>query len=99
MQSLLTESSDEKDILIIILWQIQNKEDYMIKEAIVKIVNKGDLSYDELHAIFEDEKALKDDLRTLIEGGFVVVLDKYSLRKGYVDSLMNFIKTPCGCTK
>lgn len=57
------------------------------------------LSYDELHAIFEDEKALKDDLRTLIEGGFVVVIDKYSLRKGYVDSLMNFIKTPCGCTK
>ena len=50
MQSLLTESSDEKDILIIILWQIQNKEDYMIKEAIVKIVNKGDLSYDEAYA-------------------------------------------------
>lgn len=63
------------------------------------LYNKGDLSYDELHAIFEDEKALKDDLRILIEGGFVVVIDKYSLRKGYVDSLMNFIKTPCGCTK
>lgn len=28
------------------------------------LYNKGDLSYDELHAIFEDEKALKDDLRT-----------------------------------
>lgn len=63
------------------------------------LYNKGDLSYEELCAIFEDEKALKEDLKTLIEGGFVVVTDKYSLRKGYLDSLMDFIKTPCGCTK
>lgn len=63
------------------------------------LYNKGDLSYEELRAIFEDETTLKEDLKTLIEGGFVVVTDKYSLRKGYLDSLMDFIKTPCGCTK
>ncbi len=63
------------------------------------LYNKGDLSYEELLAMMPDEEELKKNLRILIEGGLIALVDKYSIRKGYLDTLLDFIKTPCGCTR
>lgn len=63
------------------------------------LYNKGDLSYEELLAMMPDEEELKKNLRILIDGGLIALVDKYSIRKGYLDTLLDFIKTPCGCTR
>lgn len=63
------------------------------------LYNKGDLSYGELLAMMPDEEELKKNLRILIEGGLIALADKYCIRKGYLDTLLDFIKTPCGCTR
>lgn len=64
------------------------------------LYNKGELSFDELLMLTGvTTESLKQDLKMLVDGGFVIIQDKYMIRKGYIDSLMDFIKQPCGCTK
>ena len=72
------------------------------------LYNKGDLSYEELLAMMSDEEELKKNHSNLPHGGFVIrsgttglnaLADKYSIRKGYLDTLLDFIKNPCGCTR
>lgn len=60
---------------------------------------RGDLSFDDLLFIIgEDEKELKEDLALMLEASLIVLKDNmYSINKEYVDTLLDFIKKPCGC--
>lgn len=60
---------------------------------------RGDLSFDDLLYIIEEEKEeLEKDLNLMIKGNLITKNGEiYSINKDYVDSLLDFIKTPCGC--
>ncbi len=57
------------------------------------------LSYDELLMITsEDEVELNNHLKLMIEGNLISKQDNdYFINRDYVDSLLDFIRTPCGC--
>ncbi len=57
------------------------------------------LSYDELLMITaEDEVELNKHLKLMIEGNLISKQDNdYFINRDYVDSLLDFIRTPCGC--
>ncbi len=60
---------------------------------------KGTLSFDDLLYVTGDsEEELKESLQ-LMEDGCLLTKngDSYSINKEYVDSLMDFVRTPCGC--
>ncbi len=59
----------------------------------------GTLSYDDLLYITGDEGELNASLRLMEEGSLIVKNDanSYSINKDYVDSLLDFIRTQCGC--
>lgn len=64
------------------------------------LYNQGDLSFDEIAVKMDlTEADLKKELKMLVDGGLVAICDKYTIRRGYIDSLLDFIKTPCGCCK
>ncbi len=60
---------------------------------------RGDLSFDDLlFMIGEDQEELKEDLKLMLEASLIVKNNEiYSINKEYVDSLLDFIKKPCGC--
>lgn len=60
---------------------------------------KGTLSFDDLLYVTGDsEEELKESLQ-LMEDGCLLAKngDSYSINKEYVDLLMDFVRTPCGC--
>ncbi len=59
----------------------------------------GTLSYDDLLYITGDEAELNGSLRLMEEGSLIKKSgdNAYSINKEYVDSLLDFIRTPCGC--
>ncbi len=59
----------------------------------------GTLSYDDLLYITGDEDELNESLRLMEEGSLINRSGdrSYSINKEYVDSLLDFIRTPCGC--
>lgn len=63
------------------------------------LYTKGDLSYDDLLYITGDSKEeLNDSLKMMEEGSLIIKNDdSYAINKEYVDSLLDFIRTPCGC--
>lgn len=62
-------------------------------------VKRDKMSYDELSEITGKDKAdLDADIALLLERGLIIKNgDCYSDNKEYVDSLLDFIRTPCGC--
>lgn len=65
------------------------------------LYNKGDLSFNDLILIIGvDSGTLKLLLHPLVEKGLVVKNDDiYKINKEYIDELMSFISTPCGCAR
>lgn len=64
------------------------------------LYTKGDMSYDDLLFITgytNDE--LDESLELMINGSLIVKNDDnmYSINKEYIDTLLDFIRTPCGC--
>ncbi len=68
----------------------------MVKFLYVKM---DKMSYDELSQITgKDKEELDDDIALLLERGFITKNGEYySANKEYIDSLLDFIRTPCGC--
>ena len=60
----------------------------------------GELSFENLLNITGvDEKELEEHLKLMIEGELIVKKGNlYSANKSYIDDLMNFVRTPCGCS-
>ncbi len=68
----------------------------MVKFLYVKM---DKMNYDELSQITgKDKEELDDDIALLLERGFITKNGEYySANKEYIDSLLDFIRTPCGC--
>lgn len=68
----------------------------MVKFLYVKM---DKMSYDELSQITgKNKEELDDDIALLLERGFITKNGEYySANKEYIDSLLDFIRTPCGC--
>lgn len=60
---------------------------------------RDELSFDDLLAITgDDEKTLGDSLKIMEEGSLIRKEgDMYRINREYVDELLDFIRTPCGC--
>ena len=69
-----------------------------VKIAKFLYVNNS-LSYDDLLSIITDDKEELDSSLKMMEDGNLIRKDNdvYFINKDYVDSLMDFIRTPCGC--
>ncbi len=63
------------------------------------LYTKGDLSHDDLLYITGDsEEELNESLELMEKGSLIIKNeDSYSINKDYVDSLMEFVRVPCGC--
>lgn len=64
------------------------------------LYTKGDLSFDDLLCISGyEENELKASLQLMIDNSLINKKDDnmYSINKEYVDTLLDFIRTPCGC--
>lgn len=59
----------------------------------------NELSYEDLLMISgENEKDLNNHLDLMIKGNLIIKNgDNYLINKEYIDSLLDFIRTPCGC--
>ncbi len=62
---------------------------------------KGDLSYEDLLAVTGVSKEeLDEHIKAMVEGDLILKKDDlYSANKPYIDDLMEFVRTPCGCCK
>jgi predicted transcriptional regulator len=60
---------------------------------------RGDLSYDDLlFTIGDSEDELKESLDIMEKGNLIIKKgNMYSINKEYIDELLDFIRTPCGC--
>ncbi len=60
---------------------------------------RGDLSYDDLvYIIGDSEDELIQSLNIMEQGNLIIKKgNMYSINKEYVDELLDFIRTPCGC--
>ncbi len=66
------------------------------------LYTNGNLSYDDLLIMIgSTEEELKDSLKLMEKGNLIRKLDDevYSINKEYIDELLDFIRTPCGCGK
>lgn len=63
------------------------------------LYTKGDFTYEDLLMITNNsEDELNESLKMLVDGSLVIKnSDTYSINKEYIDTLLDFIKTPCGC--
>lgn len=81
------------------LFKLLGNED---RVKIMKMLyNMGDLSFSELLLIIGcDEKELNYCLDLLLKSNLISLnVDKYSCNKEYLNELLSFIITPCGCVK
>ncbi len=60
---------------------------------------RGELSFDDLLAITGDEEKTLIDSLKMMENGSLIGKDgdMYKINRQYVDELLDFIRTPCGC--
>lgn len=63
------------------------------------LYTKGSLAYSDLLLITGEEEDKLNESLSIMEDGFLIVRegDLYSINKEYVDTLLDFIRTPCGC--
>ncbi len=69
-------------------------------KIIKMLYNRGSLTFVQLLSLIGcSEEELKQHLDVLIQNGFVSQNGSYSVQKDYVDELLDFLRTPCGCSK
>lgn len=73
---------------------------YRVK-IVKKLYNKGSMDFNALISeIGIDEIKLNDALAILLESNLITLENNiYSANKEYINILLDFIKTPCGCMR
>ncbi len=70
-------------------------------KIVKKLYNKGSMDFNTL--ILEngiDEIKMKEALAILLDSNLVILDNNiYSANKDYINTLLDFIKTPCGCMR